>query len=82
LQGAVKVGDYLRKAVASKEIVNRASGDKLGRITLSGGAAEFANEESTEDLIIRADKALYTAKHNGRNQVSSSKVKAVQKAGK
>jgi len=82
LQGAVKVGDYLRKAVASKEIVNRASGDKLGRITLSGGAAEFANEESTEDLIIRADKALYTAKHNGRNQVSSSKVKAAQKAEK
>jgi len=82
LHGAVKVGDHLRKAVAGKEIINRNSGDKLGRITLSGGAAECVSSESIDDLVGRADKALYTAKHNGRNQVSAAKTPQVQKAAK
>lgn len=72
LQPAIKVGDLLRKAVAGKDVINRSNGEKLGRITLSGGAAEFVNGESTEDLIARADAALYTAKHNGRNQVAAA----------
>ena len=78
LHGAVKVGDHLRKAVASKEIINRASGDKLGRITLSGGAAEIIADETIDEIISRADKALYTAKHNGRNQISASRPKATK----
>ncbi len=69
LQGGIKVGDSLRLAVASKEVVNRSSGDKLGRITLSGGVAQYTEGESVEDLIGRADSALYSAKHNGRNQI-------------
>lgn len=72
LQAALKVGDMLRKAVAGKDVVNRANGEKLGRITLSGGVAEFVNGESIEDLIARADAALYTAKHNGRNQIAAA----------
>jgi len=80
IQGAVKVGDHLRKAVAGKEIVNRNSGNKLGRITLSGGAAQFSKDENVDNLIGRADAALYSAKHNGRNQVSASKGNAANKA--
>lgn len=72
LQAALKVGDILRRAVASKDVINRANNEKLGRITLSGGVAEFVNGESTDDLISRADAALYTAKHNGRNQIAAA----------
>lgn len=72
LTGAMKVADALRKAVAGKEVINRSTGGKLGRITLSGGVAEFTDGESIEDLIARADAALYTAKHNGRNQIASA----------
>ncbi|MBN8520535.1 MAG: diguanylate cyclase [Alphaproteobacteria bacterium] len=72
LNGGVIVGDNLRKTLATKEIVNRASGEHLGKITMSVGAAQFYPGEDTESLIERADAALYTAKHNGRNQVAAA----------
>lgn len=72
LQAAVHVGNALRKAVATKDVVNRNTGDKLGRITMSAGCAEFSAGENLQDLIERADAALYTAKHNGRNQVAAA----------
>lgn len=72
LQAAVTVGNALRKAVATKDVVNRNTGDKLGRITMSVGCAEFSSGENLQDLIERADAALYTAKHNGRNQVAAA----------
>lgn len=72
LSAGVAVGNSLRKAVATKDIVNRSSGEKLGRITMSVGVAEYIPGEDIEDLIERADSALYTAKHNGRNQVAAA----------
>lgn len=72
LKAAVTVGNALRRAVASKDVVNRNSGDKLGSITMSVGAAEYAGGEDVSELIARADAALYTAKHNGRNQVAAA----------
>lgn len=74
LQGGLRVSENLRQAVASKEVVNRNTGEKLGRITLSGGVAEYVPGEKPEDLIERADAALYTAKHNGRNQIATAPV--------
>lgn len=69
LQGGVKVANHLRNAVASKDVVNRATGEKLAQITMSGGVSQYVPGESLDELIARADAALYTAKHNGRNQV-------------
>lgn len=65
----VRVANHLREAVASKDIVNRSTGEKLARITLSAGVAEWDGDETVENLILRADRALYAAKNNGRNQV-------------
>lgn len=72
LAGAVIVGNALRKAVASKDVINRSTGKVLGRITMSVGVAEYGGDKTVEDLIERADGALYAAKHNGRNQVSTA----------
>lgn len=72
LAGAVIVGNALRKAVASKDVINRSTGKVLGRITMSVGVAEYVADKTVEDIIERADSALYTAKHNGRNQVAAA----------
>jgi len=64
------VGENLRKAVEKKEVVNRSSGENLGQITVSLGVAQFYGNESVEELIKRADVALYSSKNKGRNQVS------------
>jgi diguanylate cyclase len=72
LAGAVIVGNALRKAVASKDVINRSTGKVLGRITMSVGVAEYIADKTVEDIIERADSALYTAKHNGRNQVAAA----------
>lgn len=65
------VGERLRKAVEDSSItINQNSDDeKQISVTISMGIAEFNKIESGEVLFERADKALYEAKVNGRNQV-------------
>lgn len=72
LSAGVAVANNLRKAVATKDVVNRSSGEVLGQITMSVGVAEYIDGEEIETLMERADKALYAAKKNGRNQVASA----------
>ena len=72
LDHGIMVAESLRKALANKEVINRSNGELLGRITMSVGVAQFYANESVEGLIERADAALYTAKHNGRNQVAAA----------
>lgn len=45
------------------------SGESVG-ITVSIGLASFDGHPDPERLLIRADQALYRAKHGGRNQVA------------
>jgi PleD family two-component response regulator len=43
---------------------------------LSIGAATLSDNESGNDMIARADMALYEAKEQGRNRVEKSSVKS------
>jgi len=65
------VGERLRKAVEEVFItINQETGDeKQIQVTISMGLAEYDGNETGESLFERADKALYDAKKNGRNQV-------------
>jgi diguanylate cyclase len=69
LQSAITVADHVRRAVMTKELMKRSSGERLGRVTISIGAAVLRPSDSLQSLIERADKCLYAAKHNGRNRV-------------
>ena len=46
--------------------------EKQINVTISLGIAEFDKQETGEALFERADKALYEAKKNGRNQVQTA----------
>jgi len=41
-------------------------------VTVSIGVATQASDESWHQVLRRADQALYSAKHSGRNQVQLS----------
>jgi diguanylate cyclase len=71
LQQAVTVADQIRNAVMRRRFIGKDSRDDYGGVTLSFGVAQYRREEDLSDLIRRADAALYHAKHEGRNRVST-----------
>jgi diguanylate cyclase (GGDEF)-like protein len=67
VEGARSVAEKIRAAIAQTPIAT-AAGDIS--ITVSIGLAQIhAGQHEVDQLIARADKALYEAKHGGRNQV-------------
>src|SRR6185312_12323338 len=70
IEGAMKVADIIRGAIAGRELKRKDTGTSFGSITVSIGVARYRPEEDTlPTLIQRADTALYTSKHGGRNRV-------------
>lgn len=69
LQSAITVADHVRRAVMTKELMKRSSGERLGRVTISIGVATLRAGDTPQLLIDRADKCLYAAKRHGRNRV-------------
>jgi diguanylate cyclase (GGDEF)-like protein len=67
--GAVTFAERLRERISTQSFDIGAG--RIVRLTVSIGIATFpsAGVASTEDLIARADEALYRAKAAGRNQV-------------
>ncbi|HJL51560.1 MAG TPA: diguanylate cyclase, partial [Arenicellales bacterium] len=62
-----------RETVSSLKLITSA-GMELPTIAISIGVAELTVNQSKEQLIEAADRALYTAKENGRNKVCKATV--------
>ena len=69
LRAALTVADHIRRAVMTKELMKRSTGEHLGRVTVSIGVATLRKGDTAQSLIERADACLYAAKRNGRNRV-------------
>jgi diguanylate cyclase len=69
LRQALTVADHIRRAVMSKELKKKSTGEILGRVTISVGVSMLKPGDDTDSLIERADSCLYAAKRNGRNRV-------------
>ncbi len=65
LEQAVRVAENVGDAVARAGIDH--NGQKIA-VTVSGGLAAIAAEDTADSLIQRADEALYAAKASGRNR--------------
>jgi diguanylate cyclase len=69
LRQALTVADHIRRAVMSKELKKRSTGEILGRVTISAGVSMLSAKDEADSLIERADACLYAAKRSGRNRV-------------
>lgn len=68
--GAEKVMECIRRAVSSSAI---RAGTSYVDVTVSYGVSEYHSEDIADNhsnIVDRADKALYVAKHEGRNRGS------------
>lgn len=72
-EGALLVAERMQKALADEAIPHEFS-DVAGVVTLSMGVATMipGRDNTPEQLICAADKALYKAKGDGRNQIKAS----------
>lgn len=67
---AVKTAEQLKATIEKMKIVLRRTATS---VTVSIGVANFPDDARDEDeLILKADKAMYKAKQSGRNRVSSA----------
>jgi len=63
---ALELAENIRHAVEQHQVT---FAGKTLSVTISLGVAKMLDEDNEEDLINRADKALYKAKEKGRNRV-------------
>jgi diguanylate cyclase (GGDEF)-like protein len=63
--GAVLIAEKIRQRIGVEQFDALATGL---RVTVSIGCAETSGSEGLEELVARADHALYEAKQRGRNQ--------------
>lgn len=68
IEAAARI-DAIRDALSKRTLRSRSDGMPIGRVSFSAGVAALNGDESDEDLLNRADRALYRAKEGGRNQV-------------
>ena len=73
IEPAAHLANEIRNRLASKNIVNRRTGEQLGTITLSIGVSKLVPGEMVPNLITRVDLALYAAKNTGRNKVMTER---------
>ncbi|MDF1792932.1 MAG: GGDEF domain-containing protein [Thalassobaculaceae bacterium] len=69
LEDARVMAERIRKRLNQKRVTRRTSGEDIGVVTISIGAARYEYGEPMAALVARADLALYRAKQKGRNRV-------------
>ncbi len=68
---AIQAGEKIRHLLAQSKLSSKKMDVSL-QITVSIGIATLNDNESIDDLIKRADSALYKSKRDGKNQVVSA----------
>ncbi len=69
LKKSAEISEKIRSALENSRLKKRNSSEPIGKITVSIGITRLKETDTSEDCIMRADKALYQAKDTGRNKV-------------
>ncbi|MDE3011591.1 MAG: diguanylate cyclase [Pseudomonadota bacterium] len=62
--------ERLRAFIERSTIKRRGQNESVARVTVSAGVTGYAQGDTLNTLLARADNALYCAKNQGRNQVA------------
>lgn len=65
-----RLAEELRARIEKTPFVNVANGTNYGPITLSFGLCMASEADGPDDLYVKADRALYASKSNGRNRIT------------
>jgi two-component system cell cycle response regulator len=68
VEAALPIAERVRQLIAHTPVI---IGDRAVAVTLSGGCAG-TDQPEPDELVSRADDALYRAKDNGRNRIEAS----------
>jgi diguanylate cyclase len=66
--GAREVAERIRRAIAGGRIRAREAESPIGQVTVSCGVTQVLPDESVDEAMLRADRALYRAKQSGRDR--------------
>lgn len=70
LENAYQVAEILRLNIERSKLKPAASEDSAIQVTVSIGVTEYIPGENTDELVKRADEAMYQSKRQGRNRVT------------
>lgn len=69
VEGAYAVSEKIRAILLKKEWAIKESGKRIGQIKASMGIAQYKLGETGNEVITRADEAMYHAKSTGRDRI-------------
>ena len=69
INGAMILAEQIREDVSSGNLTGRDTDTSYGKMMISIGVTQFLASDLPDELVARADKALYLAKERGRNRV-------------
>ncbi|MEN8907234.1 MAG: diguanylate cyclase [Clostridiales bacterium] len=79
IHGAIIVAEKIRTTIEKKSFNILLDKQNPIKITVSIGVAEYDKNDDRISIIEKADKNLYAAKNNGRNQIFTNEIKYNQK---
>jgi len=72
VEHSLKMADTIRQRTKAMKIRDRRTQEVVLTVSISGGVAAMQPGDDAQDLIARADSALYKSKQAGRDRVTSA----------